>query len=173
MLKHAYELGVRKALEEVGLTKEAFLGQALTKGLSQLVSKGGTLGRGATWAVQHPLAAKTLGGAAIGGVGGGLFGGEGGFGRGALMGAGIGAGAHAGGLLGLGRGGRMARQISRTGMTVGRAAREPVTAMQARMAASELARRGGRAGMGALAGGAGAGALGYGLTRPEPPPWYR
>ena len=158
MLKHAYELGLQKALEEEGLTKEAFLGQALTRGISMLGKiPGGSKMIG--WGVQHPLAAKTLGGAAVGGVGGGLFGGEGGFARGALLGAGVGAGAHGGRMLGLGRTGRGAESMMRRALGGNLSQKAMQSGRLAKMQ-DIVGRRAGRAGMYALGGGVGAGALG-------------
>lgn len=174
MLKQAYELGVQKALDEAGITKEAF-GGALTKGLSLLGSKvpGGAKLLG--WGMKHPLAAKTLAGAGIGGLGGAAFGDEGGFARGALLGAGIGAGAHAGKMYGLGKGGRAADKLLRN-VWQG-TARGKNLARRASLAQKVLGQRGGRAAMyglgGAAAGGLGGLALG-GAAIPEPyKPWYR
>ena len=174
MLKLAYELGIQKALEEEGITKEAFwgaLGGAATKGiagLGNLASRGaGALGQvpGGSkmleMAAKNPLAAKTLGGGAVGGVTGGLFGDEGGMARGALMGAGMGAGAHLGAKAMLGKGGGAAQKYL-PGL------------------APEAAGAGARAAGAGAAGAAGAGALGYGMSGAmvpgrdrQPPPWAR
>lgn len=173
MLKTAYEIGFQQAIEDSGIEKEAFW-QA---GLSKLVGLGGKAGQAGQWAMRNPLAAKTVAGAGIGGAAGAIGGDEGGFMRGALGGAALGAGAHAGRLVGLGRSGRMARNIGRTGRT---ASGTPALPWTQGMAKSELARRAPRAAMGAGLGAVGAGALGYGMSRSmvpgaggEPPPWYR
>ena len=158
MLKMAYQIGVQKALEEAGFTKEAFLGGALAKAISLFgkVPGGSKL---INWGIQHPLAAKTLGGAGVGGVGGGLFGGEGGFARGAMLGAGVGAGAHAGRLLGLGRTGRGAEGVMRKALGGNLSGK----AMQSgRLGAMQdiVGRRAGQAGLAALGGGVGGGVVG-------------
>lgn len=178
MLKIAYQLGVQAAFEEAGLEKHAGI---LDKGVKYLAEHGGRFGKGveqaSTMAGNNPLLAKILAGAGVGGLGGAAFGDEGGMMRGALMGAGVGAGAHGGKLMGLGRSGRMARNIGRTGTTA--AGDAAATAGVKGVAQSELARMGDRAALGAGAGALGAGVLGYGLGggvvpgRGEPPPWYR
>lgn len=99
MLKKAYILGVSVALEESGIKKEAALPELLAKFKnvgSLLSTKSPYVQKVLEWGAAHPLATRTLGGAAVGGVGGGLFGERGGFARGALMGAGLGAGMHYG-----------------------------------------------------------------------------
>ena len=73
MLKTAYRVGVLKALEEAGLSKEAQVMTLPAEAASALLHAGG--------------------GAGLGALLGGIFGEEGGAGRGALIGGGAGLGA--------------------------------------------------------------------------------
>lgn len=163
MLKLAYEAGVEIALEEEGITKEAF-GKMLAEGLSKGISRAGGMIPGGTravsWGVRNPLAAKTLAGAGIGGLGGAAFGDEGGFARGAIMGAGLGAGAHMGKMVGLGKGGRGADKLLRD-VVRGNAGGKLLNRRVA-LAQKVLGQRAGR-GLAYGAGGAAVGGLGAGL----------
>jgi hypothetical protein len=185
MLKRAYELGIETACAEVGITKEAF-GTMLTKGLSMLGSKVPHGAKVLDWGMKHPLAAKMVAGAGIGGLGGAAFGDEGGLARGALLGAGVGAGAHAGKMYGLGRGGRAADRLLRRawqGAAKGSSPTGRVALAQNRriaLAQKILGQRGGRAlgyGLGGAAAGGVGGALAGNAMIPEvpevPEPWYK
>ena len=178
MLKRAYEIGVGKACAEAGIAKEAFLGQALTKGLSMMGSRLPGGARALEWGMRNPLAARTLAGAGVGGLGGAAFGDEGGFARGALLGAGVGAGAGLGRQYGLGRGGQAAERL--LGDVWRGAARGPRLERRAAMAQRILGQRAPQAAQMAAGGAAAGGLAGLGLGQaaipggePPPPPWYR
>jgi hypothetical protein len=163
MLKRAYELGVEMAREEAGITKEAFAGLG-----SKLVSQGakflGGGSRGAKmlgFAAKNPLAAKTIAGAGVGGLGGAAFGDEGGMLRGAMMGAGVGAGAHFGSRLGLGRAGRLGQNTLLKGMTGKMSPRAMQYATQ--RGSFDAALKAMQASRGKAMAGLGAGALGGGM----------
>lgn len=69
MLKLAYRVGVQKALEEAGLTKEAQPLGAISKGLGSLVTRGTDW-----WSKLPPHVQQMLMGAGIGGAAGGVTG---------------------------------------------------------------------------------------------------
>lgn len=85
MLKTAYRVGVQKALEEAGLTKEAQPLGAISKGLGSLVTRGTDW-----WSKLPPHIQRMLMGAGIGGAAGGVTG------VGVLPGMGLGAAGGAG-----------------------------------------------------------------------------
>jgi hypothetical protein len=154
MLKKAYELGFEKALEEEGLTKEAFT-QHLTKLLESP-----TMGKVLGWGAKNPTLAMSATGAGIGGLGGAMFGDEGGFARGALMGAGIGAGAG----LGLGTQGRKGLSLLQRQAAKGKLSPKGLEHLKSR-AWQGLG--------GAAAGGVGAGLLGASaIPNPQDRPWH-
>ena len=181
MLKRAYQLGIKMAFEEAGMTKEAFLGGAITKGLGSLAKilpAGGqkaltsglkALNPAVEWGLRNPLAARTAVGAGAGGITGGLFGDEGGFMRGALMGAGMGAGSHAGRLAALGKGGRASESVLRnivrgTPTKFFQGLRPDMQANIVSAAQKNLQALAPKALAGGAAGALGAGALGYGMA---------
>ena len=176
MLKQAYQLGVAMAYEDAGMTKEAFGGKLVSglKGIGKTLTEGISANpageKAMQWVMKNPLAAHMGAGAGIGGLGGAMFGDEGGMMRGALMGAGVGAGLHGGRLMGMGKGGRAARELLRSG---------PKRTLLQRSAKSRLEGLASKSALGAGAGALGAGVLGYGLSgamvpgRDYAPPWYR
>jgi len=161
MLKYAYEMGVRAALEEAGLTKEAFnWGKALDFGM------------------KNPYLTSAGAGAALGGLSGFASGHEGGTWRGALTGAGAGFGMAGGARLAMGKQFLQPFKSARGFQQLAQAGKLPQRAADV---ATQTAQRygdkmfvpgliGGTAGM--AAGGALAGGAAY-HGRPQENPWGR